>query len=129
MHVEGLLESVLEGVLASGTVTADIHGECVRCLTDIDYTAEGSFSELFVYDDQPFEEDDSRLVGDLLDLETVVRDAFVLDLPTNPLCKPDCLGLCPECGFNLNDDPAHEHDAPIDPRWSALRTLKDDDDG
>ena len=64
-----------------------------------------------------------RLEGDLLDLEPVLRDAVVLALPFQPLCRPDCLGLCPECGARLADDPDHTHDAPIDPRWAQLQQL------
>lgn len=133
VRIEGRIESVMEGVLATGEIDVDIHGSCVRCLEAIDYPLAVDFSELFVYDDRPVEDDESRLVGDLLDLELVVRDAVLLDLPTNPLCKPDCRGLCTECGANLNEDPEHAHDAPIDPRWAGLQSLKDDaaldDDG
>lgn len=126
VRIDGRIEAVMEGVLASGEIDVDIHGSCVRCLEVIDYPLAVDFAELFAYDDRPVEEDESRLVGDLLDLEMVVRDAVLLDLPTNPLCKPDCLGLCIECGANLNADPEHAHDAPIDPRWSALESLQDD---
>ena len=63
--------------------------------------------------------------GDLIDLEPAVRDAIVLTLPTNPLCRPDCPGLCPECGVHFDDLPAdHSHEA-ADPRWAALRNLKE----
>ena len=51
---------------------------------------------------------------------------MVLDLPFQPLCREDCAGLCVECGANLNDDPEHSHDEPIDPRWAALRGLDGD---
>ena len=61
-----------------------------------------------------------RLEGDLLDLEPVLRDAVVLALPLQPLCRDDCPGLCPECGARLADDPGHQHEA-LDPRWAALR--------
>ena len=59
---------------------------------------------------RPTEEEASRLEGDLIDLEPVLRDAVVLELPFQPLCRPDCAGLCPECGANLNDDPGTSHD-------------------
>ena len=59
-------------------------------------------------------------MGDLIDLEPVLRDAVVLELPFQPLCRPDCAGLCPQCGANLNDDPGHEHRPDNDPRWDAL---------
>ena len=91
--------------------------------------------ELFVYDDEDSpagaagEEDDetSRLEGDLLDLEPLLRDAVVLALPFQPLCREDCPGLCAECGARLADDPDHGHDAEIDPRWAALQGLARDE--
>jgi len=85
-----------------------------------------NLQELFVYDTENHavaddeESDVSRLEGDLLDLEPTLRDAVVLALPFQPLCRDDCPGLCVECGARLADDPEHGHDEPIDPRWSAL---------
>ena len=70
----------------------------------------------------------SRLEGDLIDLEPLLRDEVVLDLPFQPLCREDCAGLCVECGANLNDDPGHAHEASTDPRWDALRALEVVDD-
>jgi uncharacterized protein len=125
------LEAVMEGVLVSGTVSADLEGECARCLEPISDTVQVDLQELFVYDDPdhddrgPAREDDqdddvSRLEGDLLDLEPLLRDAVVLALPYQPLCREDCPGLCVECGARLADDPEHRHDVRIDPRWAAL---------
>ena len=54
---------------------------------------------------------------------TVLRDAVVLALPLNPVCDPECPGLCPECGARLADDPDHTHGEAIDPRWAALSQL------
>ncbi len=128
------IEAVMEGVLVTGTAAAELEGECVRCLEPISDEIEVRFQELFVYDDardaQVSEEDDevSMLRGDLLDLEPVLRDAVVLSLPFQPLCEDDCLGLCPECGARLNDDPEHTHEAAIDPRWAALTTLENESD-
>jgi uncharacterized protein len=92
-----------------------------------------TFQELFVYSDQGShqaedEEDDgaSRLEGDLLDLEPLLRDAVVLALPFQPLCRNDCPGLCVECGARLADDPEHTHEAAVDPRWAGLAALKQD---
>ncbi len=56
----------------------------------------------------------------MIDLEPVLRDAAMLDLPFIPLCREDCAGLCPTCGVNLNDDPDHGHGEAIDPRWADL---------
>ena len=120
------LEAVMEGVLVSGTVEADLAGECARCLETIEDTIHVDLQELFVYDDPAHrsgdDEDDgvSRLEDDLLDLEPLLRDAVVLALPFQPLCREDCPGLCVECGARLADDPDHGHEEPIDPRWAAL---------
>jgi uncharacterized protein len=125
------LEWVTEGVLVSGTITAPVEGECGRCLRPISDTARVTIQELYASEGSTTEEttdadEISRLDGDLLDLEPALRDALVLELPANPLCRPDCPGLCPECGVHLDDVPAdHHHDQP-DPRWAALGGLVDD---
>ena len=120
------LEAVVEGVLVTGTAEAGLVGECVRCLEEIRREITAEFQELFVYDDQkPETEDDetSRLEGDLVDLEPLLRDAVVLALPFQPVCEDDCPGLCTECGARLADDPDHGHEAAVDPRWAALQQL------
>ncbi|HKC28192.1 MAG TPA: YceD family protein [Jatrophihabitans sp.] len=119
------LESVTEGVLVTGTVTAPITGECGRCLDPVSDELVVEVCELFAYPDsttdETTEEDEvHRIKGDLLDVEPVVRDSVVLGLPWTPLCRPDCAGLCPTCGQRLDDLPAgHAHES-IDPRWAAL---------
>ena len=126
------LEAVMEGVLVTGTATAALSGECVRCLEPIDDEIEVRFQELFVYDDsrdRSSAEEDlevSMLEDDLCDLEPLLRDSVVLALPFQPLCRDDCPGLCVECGARLADDPDHGHEAAIDPRWAALTTLETD---
>jgi len=120
------LESVVEGVLVSGTATAPLSGECGRCLEPVRDTLAVDLQELFAYADSDDQDEDvSRMEGDLLDLEPVLRDAVVLALPLTPLCREDCAGLCVDCGERLDDLPAdHAHDAP-DPRWAALRSALD----
>ena len=125
------LEAVMEGVLVTGEASADLVGECARCLDEISDESVVDLQELFVYEDQrlPSEEDDdvSTLVGDLFDLEPLLRDAVVLALPFQPLCEADCPGMCPDCGVRLKDDPDHAHDEPIDPRWAGLTALQHDE--
>lgn len=128
------LESVVEGVLVSATVIATVAGECVRCLDPLRREVEVEFQELYAYAGDPErhravtddgDEDDGELRtldGDLIGLEPEVRDAVVLALPFQPLCRPDCPGLCPECGIRLDTDPGHGHETS-DPRWAALRDL------
>jgi uncharacterized protein len=119
------LESVTEGVLATGTVSGPLDGQCGRCLTEFTDDFVVDFVELFAYPDSLTErttdsDDVARLDRDRLDLEPVVRDTVVLSLPLTPLCRSDCRGLCPQCGEKLDDlSEGHSHDLP-DPRWAAL---------
>lgn len=121
LRIEARLESLHDGILVSGEVAAKAEGECVRCLTPVIQPVEVEFQELFAYShDEAF---DYEVHDDHVDLEPVVRDAVVLSLPFQPVCQHDCPGLCPECGVRLLDDPGHEHEAPADPRWAALRSF------
>ena len=140
-------EAVTEGVLATGTATAPVTGECARCLAPVTSSVTASFQELYLYADgrhdkhdkhdkhdrhDKYDEDEEQdgderyLDGDLLDLEPAFRDAVVLALPMSPLCREDCPGLCAECGMPLADaEPGHRHDEATDPRWAALQQLGD----
>ena len=120
------LQSVSEGVLVSGTATVELHGQCARCLTDIEDEQSFDVQELFFYPGREMEEDESLVVDETIDLEETLRDAVVLELPFTPLCREDCLGLCPDCGFNRNLDPDHGHGEKTDPRWDQLSELTGD---
>ena len=125
MTLDLRLESVVEGVLVTGSVIAPVTGECARCLTPVTDTVTVRITELFAYPDSVTEqtsEDDevSHLVGDMLDLEPVVRDGVVLELPLSPLCREDCRGLCADCGVALDDLPDDHTHTTTDPRWAAL---------
>ncbi|MFD8720499.1 YceD family protein [Streptomyces sp. NPDC059629] len=136
VELELRLESVMEGVLVTGTARAQAEGECVRCLEPVEQELEADFQELFSYpdaddrgrviaepgDDAEDDEDRYFIEDGLFDLEPVLRDAVVLALPMQPVCQDDCAGLCSECGVRLADDPDHHHDA-VDIRWAALQGL------
>jgi uncharacterized protein len=121
------VESVSEGVLVTGTVGGPTSGECGRCLTPVSGRVQVGLTELFAYPESTTEattEEDEvgRVVNDAIDLEQSIIDAVGLDLPFSPLCRPDCPGLCPECGVALAAKPGHQHER-IDPRWSKLAEL------
>ncbi len=128
------LESVMEGVLVSGSAAGPLAGECGRCLEPVQDRITVPLQELYVYADSRTERRDasadtddddevSRMQGDLLDLEPALRDAVVLALPLTPLCREDCAGLCVDCGERLDDLPEdHAHDT-VDARWGALAGL------
>lgn len=120
------LESVSEGVLVSGTAEVSLVGECARCLDEVTDTLVVDVQDLFVYpESEATEEEAGRIVDERIDLEPLLRDAVVLELPLAPLCRDDCAGLCPVCGANLNDDPDHRHDEALDARWAALQQWAD----
>jgi uncharacterized protein len=119
------LESVHEGILVTGTVDGEYSGVCGRCLIDIVRPVEVEFQELFAYPGE--EETDFEVQDDHVDLETLVRDATVLSLPFQPVCQPDCPGLDPQTGERLAVSTDKEQVAPIDPRWSALQQITDQD--
>ncbi len=129
------LEAVMEGVLVTGSVRGRAVGECVRCLGEVVEDVDVTLTELYVYPERATaaadagdeDEDVRELEGDLIDLETALRDAVVPALPFQPLCRDDCPGLCSECGAPLADDPDHSHET-LDPRWSALSGLVSQDD-
>ncbi|MBK1786833.1 YceD family protein [Prauserella cavernicola] len=129
-----LMESVVEGVLVTGTAAAPTSGQCSRCLDPISDEVEVDLTELYAYPDsttdETTEEDEvSRVVDDRVDLEPLVRDAIVLALPLVPLCSEDCAGLCAECGVKWADlEPGHGHET-IDPRWAALVERLEDTQG
>lgn len=130
------VESVSEGVLVTGTLTAPIAGECSRCLTPFDGRVDVALTELFAYPDSitgaTTEEDEvGRVVNDVVDLEQPIIDAVGLELPFSPVCRPDCPGLCARCGIALATAEAGHHHDEIDPRWAKLAAMvrPDDDRG
>ncbi|MER7663451.1 DUF177 domain-containing protein [Streptomyces sp. NPDC096193] len=133
------LESVMEGVLVTGTARATAEGECVRCLEPLRQEVAADFQEMFSYPDADDrsrtrtavpdkdtvdgEDEDTLFLEDgLFDLEPVLRDAVVLALPMQPVCRETCAGLCSQCGIRLDENPGHHHDA-ADIRWAALQGL------
>ncbi len=129
------LESVLEGVLVSGSADVHVDAECARCLDPLDWDEVVEFSELFVYPatdargavvEELVDDDEDllpRLQDDMLDLEATLRDAVVLGFPLAPVCQSDCAGLCSVCGVRLDDHPGHLHEQ-LDPRWAALTAVE-----
>lgn len=138
IEVDARLESVTEGVLVTAEIYAVAKGECIRCLDPVEMVVEKTVRELYRYEptndrgrkkrreDEDIDleaEDELQMEGEVVDLELPIIDAIILDLPVNPLCSEDCLGLCQECGqkwAELPDDHAHE---VIDARWAGLGKL------
>ncbi|MDA8295143.1 MAG: YceD family protein [Actinomycetota bacterium] len=120
ISLDGVIESVHEGILLTGTVRAPWSGPCRRCLKEARGEVAVEVRELCV--EHGDEETTYHLEGDQLDLEPIVHDACILELPLAPLCGEGCLGICPECGADRNVEPCSCAPAP-DPRWAGLSVL------
>jgi len=101
---------------------ATLEGPCMRCLEDASPTF--SVDAYEVHQPGGGEELTSPYLDDELDLAAWARDALALALPAQLTCRPECAGLCPQCGANLNEDPGHTHDSAPDARWAKLSELK-----
>jgi uncharacterized protein len=119
--------SGIDGVTLHGEIRTPWHGQCRRCLAEIEGVAVSEVDERFQL--RPSDEDSLEIVGDQIDLVPLVREYVLLDLPDAPLCRPDCAGICPNCGADRNVGDCHCDTAPRDLRWSALEALRLEDDG
>lgn len=126
------------GILVEGQLTGSVVVPCSRCLDDVNAPVTVEVEDIF----QPtvdvvrgtfieVEEEDTALLIDehhILDLNEVLRQNLLLAVPMQPLCRPDCAGLCPTCGENLNQGPCQCESVAIDPRWADLGSLLADVD-
>ena len=148
-RVVGSFDSIVDGLILNARISAPVHAECTRCLKPIQRDWTVNVTSFFPYEDKSAagkggktgkngkEEEVDIIAGEdeaedtypLLDggawadLEALLRDTLVEELPLQPLCKPDCKGLCSQCGIDLNENPDHQHDM-TDIRFAALEGLK-----
>lgn len=122
VDVELMLESINDGIVVDGEVRVAWEGTCRRCLEP---TGGVSVSEVHERYQRVLTDPDAfEIVGDQLPLRPLVREVVLIDTPSTPLCRPDCAGLCPTCGADLNAGPCECTAAPADPRWAVLDQLK-----
>jgi uncharacterized protein len=121
-----LATRISEGIYLSGVLKSKMEQRCVRCLEDTKVSLTLQIDELFYYPPGPAPEG-AYVVGEngYIDLAPLVRELAWLDVPIQPLCKPDCQGLCMECGQNLNHENCNCEMDDIDPRLSVLKELLD----
>lgn len=117
---------ISEGIYLNGRLQSRIVTQCVRCLEDAVVPLNIDIDELFYYPPEAAPAE-SYVVGEngFIDLAPLVRELAVLDMPIRPLCRPDCQGLCMNCGQNLNEADCGCEDEDIDPRLDALRQILD----
>ncbi len=116
-----------QGLYGQGLLEAQIPLECVRCLKANDHTLKIQLSDLFVYP-SPRAEDPLLAIPEsgMLDLNPLLREYLLLDIPMRPLCSQHCRGLCPVCGKDLEDSDCDHPEAAVEPRMAALKTLLPD---
>ncbi len=142
IHVNGQFDSIIDGLIFTGTFTAPVTAVCARCDRDLSGDWSEQVTAFFPYEDadagKTRNEDVEIIAGEeesgdtypLIDngafasIEPLLRDTFVSALPLNPLCKPDCKGLCPQCGLDLNENPEHVHEV-ADLRFADLEAFKE----
>ncbi len=126
---DALLDSVDGGVEVTATVSAPWRGECRRCLKPVSGRLRCEVREMYrprgAHEGPRDDEETYALHPDHLDLEPLVRDALLLELPLAPLCQEQCLGLCPTCGADRNEGPCGCPEPSGDPRWAALNVLRE----
>lgn len=99
-----------QGILVQGEFKGVAPAECVRCLSEFEQPLHTSFDELYAFDKRSVTESGLILPEDAnIDLDPLVRDYLLIEMPISPLCKPDCRGLCPVCGENLNEENAEHY--------------------
>jgi uncharacterized protein len=112
-----------QGLVLQGSFQAKTELECVRCLDAFTQLLKWPVTELYAFDKKNMTESGLLVPDDgQIDLEPLLREYAMLEFPISPVCKPDCKGLCPVCGENLNKtDCGHrpEQDSP----FSALKDL------
>jgi uncharacterized protein len=113
------------GLVLGLRLAVRLHGPCMRCLTDAVVDETLRLSEYQATSPDSDELTTPYLEDDRLDLSAWARDALILALPDKILCRPDCAGLCPVCGRDLNAEPHTHEEEEGDPRWAALKGLRD----
>ncbi|UCH60444.1 MAG: DUF177 domain-containing protein [Anaerolineales bacterium] len=115
-----------QGLLVQVRLHATLVGECGRCLTDFQLSLDTDFTELYAFSHNSVTESNLRLPENgQINLAPLVREYMILEIPITSLCQPDCKGLCPLCGENLNENTCNHNNEAIDPRLSILKSLLD----
>jgi uncharacterized protein len=116
------LESLTDGIVVDGVLSAPWADSCRRCLAPASGEVVCDVAEL--YQHVVTGPDAFEIIGDQIDVAAMIRENILLEAPIAPLCRPDCAGLCPTCGIDLNTSACDCVTAVIDPRWEVLSQFK-----
>ena len=118
------VESTLDDVIVTGRLTTSWRDQCSRCLRPLSGVLEMGVDERYAVD--PGADDAYPIVRGQLDLAPMLREEVLLAMPDAPLCRPDCPGLCPICGADLQEGPCGCDTTTRDERWAVLDQLRED---
>ena len=113
-----------QGILLQGVFDTSVSLECVRCLNMFSQALHTDFTELYAFS-QRYVTDSGLIMPEtgIINLEPVLREYILLEIPISPLCRSDCKGLCPICGNNLNESTCYHEEETGDPRLATLKAL------
>ena len=128
VEVDGVLESLVDGVLLRGTFTVEVDQQCSACLEPVPTdTVTADVAELFsdpADAEDPDDVEQGYAIRDgVIDIDPAMRDALAEAVPAQPRCREDCKGLCPSCGINRNEGTCDCGDDQVDDRWAALANI------
>lgn len=113
-----------QGLIVQGEFKGETRLQCVRCLTDFTHQLKWSLTELYAFSKKSVTDSGLLLPDDAqIDLQPLLREYALLEIPINPICKPDCKGLCPVCGENLNETDCGHRPEESDSPFSVLKNL------
>jgi len=125
-HFEGVayIGRTPQGLIVQADFSAETTLECVRCLNEFDHSLDWQLTELYAFNKKSVSESNLILPEDAhIDLQPLIREYALLEMPTKPICKPACKGLCPVCGEDLNQIDCGHKGISEDSPFSALKDL------
>ena len=133
VDVDCSVKRVLKNVTVKGSIRAGIELECCRCLAIFDLPVEEDFKYTFTQASHTLDEeieltyedlDFAYYEGDIIELDQVIAEQIILQIPIKPLCNDSCRGICPICGINLNNETCGHNEEQIDSPFAVLKNLK-----
>lgn len=125
-HFEGIatIGRTPQGLIIQSKFFGKTTLECVRCLNEFEQNLDWDFTELYAFNSKSVSESGLILPDDAhIDLQPLIREYALLEIPTKPLCKPTCRGLCAVCGEDLNVSDCGHEDIAEDSPFAALKDL------
>lgn len=123
-HGSAIVGRTPQGLLLTGQFEGTLSVECARCLCEFDETVRWEMTELYAFNQKSVTDSGLILPDDAhIDLEPLIRDYALTEIPSSPVCKPDCKGLCPTCGQDLNQKDCGHRAETDDSPFSSLKEL------